>query len=644
MMKQHNPDAKMRYCFQPRDRAREQARRTIQKRIEQGTSASVSENENRNIDANDIVDLLERIIANDRSFFSIQNLEKSRNLLSCPFPMELIWVEKDPETLRGEEKLVSWYGFEGANSLKDYLKGLKSLTPLDYSIIFQRYHIVGSFILGGINPCIRGLYQGENGTCDEWHQNLWAAGCVALQRFFDGVPLTLSSYIAKKSFDLRYAFWKYGTNKDSCDLCGKTQVPRSLRLSFATSCSHVFCEPCYWESTLDRLDQSEGDVVACPACYPIMSQEGNSNVAPTDKSLRQQRLDNTRSKFYKLPKDGNDLKLSAGKPKRTKNSRFILSSTWSDAVKPFLGSTQESRFDRFFSFVEKNEPSRVRGCLEAGIDLDLTNQYGQTALYIATWRGHAKVARLLLEHGANPDGLANGGTSPSDAAAKSGFDDIVDLLRQYGGTRSLGEVDCLHLPIRDLEVKEIISLSVQHPGAGSYTIDGLLDESCTQSLIQLWKCLPVAEGKQKAGPCSERRYYCDSTGFVTGLLNSAMRAVNDQLQGDITFLPFMRFLCYSESGTILAPHVDLSRVDMDSGIQSTHTFILYLTDCVQGGATSLIRSLSGPGRHEKLAVVRPVRGTLLLFPHQCPHESEAVVDVPKLLVRGEAILPDCGLL
>lgn len=634
----------MRYCFQPRDRAREQARRTIQKRIEQGTSASISETENRNIDEKDIVDLLERIIVNDRSFFSIQNLEKSRNLLSSPFPMEPIWMEQDAETLRGEEKLVSWYGFDGAKSLKEYLKGLESLTPLDYSIIFQRYHIVGSLILGGINPCIHGLYQGENGTHDEWHQTLCATGCFTLQRFFDGVPLTLSSYIAKRSFDLRYAYWKHGLEKDTCDLCGQAQVPRSLRLSFATSCPHVVCELCYWKSTLDRLDQTEGDVVACPSCYPIMSQQGKSNGAPIDEGLRRQRLERTRSKFYKLPKDGNDLKRTAGKPKRTKNTRFILSSTWSDAVKPFLGSSQESRTDRFFSFVESGALNRVRGCLEAGIDLDLMNQYGQTALYVAAWRGRAKVARLLLENGANPNGLANGRTLPSDAAAKSGFVDLVDLLHQYGGSRAIGDVECLHLPTRDLEVKEIIPLSMEHPGAGSYTIDGLLDESCTQSLIQLWNSLPVAEGKQKAGPCSERRYYCDITGFVTCLLNSVMGAVNDQMQGGITFLPFMRFLCYSESGTILAPHVDLSRVDVDSGQQSTHTFILYLTDCNQGGATSLIHSLSGPGRHEKLAVVRPVRGRLLLFPHFCPHEGEAVVDVPKLLIRGEAILPECGLL
>jgi hypothetical protein len=37
----------------------------------------------------------------------------------------------------------------------------------------------------------------------------------------------------------------------------------------------------------------------------------------------------------------------------------------------------------------------------------------------------------------------------------------------------------------------------------------------------------------------------------------------------------------------------------------------------------------------ELAKVTPKRGRLLLFPHNCPHKGNAVVDVPKLLLRGE---------
>ena len=54
--------------------------------------------------------------------------------------------------------------------------------------------------------------------------------------------------------------------------------------------------------------------------------------------------------------------------------------------------------------------------------------------------------------------------------------------------------------------------------------------------------------------------------------------------------PHMRFLFYEESGSFLPPHVDLTRRDMN-GVVSTCTFILYLTDCEEGGETALLDSL-----------------------------------------------------
>ena len=36
-----------------------------------------------------------------------------------------------------------------------------------------------------------------------------------------------------------------------------------------------------------------------------------------------------------------------------------------------------------------------------------------------------------------------------------------------------------------------------------------------------------------------------------------------------------------------------------------------------------------------LARVEPRRGRLLVFPHACPHAGLAVIDAPKLLLRGE---------
>ena len=97
----------------------------------------------------------------------------------------------------------------------------------------------------------------------------------------------------------------------------------------------------------------------------------------------------------------------------------------------------------------------------------------------------------------------------------------------------------------------------------------------------------------------------------------------------------IRFLKYERKGGVLPPHVDLCRVDEKSGQRSTHTFILYLTDCEEGGGTALLEHLKTP---KVLAIAQPKRGRALIFPHGCPHSGLEVDCVPKVLLRGEVIL------
>ena len=97
----------------------------------------------------------------------------------------------------------------------------------------------------------------------------------------------------------------------------------------------------------------------------------------------------------------------------------------------------------------------------------------------------------------------------------------------------------------------------------------------------------------------------------------------------------IRFLNYEQAGGVLPPHVDLCRIDEKSGLRSTHTVILYLTDCEYGGETALLQELRNP---KVITVTRPKRGRALIFPHLCPHSGLEVVTAPKLLLRGEVIL------
>ena len=45
----------------------------------------------------------------------------------------------------------------------------------------------------------------------------------------------------------------------------------------------------------------------------------------------------------------------------------------------------------------------ARMLLEAGADVETPDNYGQTPFFMACWKGHAEVASLLLEYGANKD-------------------------------------------------------------------------------------------------------------------------------------------------------------------------------------------------------------------------------------------------
>lgn len=216
--------------------------------------------------------------------------------------------------------------------------------------------------------------------------------------------------------------------------------------------------------------------------------------------------------------------------------------------------------------------------------------------------------------------------------------------------------------------------------------------------------LPTAPPERINIECASRAYYCDM-GWVREGLAKALKHLNQHYvvpiddsegrldedmiegrrKGAVTkALPHMRFLQYESLGACLPPHIDLSRRTSDN-LCSTHTFLLYLTDCPEGGETRLLKSLN-PGKNKSLAsttsvdsnttgytnirntgtsitdiinpniistdipsddkndidnnilaTIVPIRGRLLVFPHICYHEGNKAISLPKLLLRGEMI-------
>ena len=84
----------------------------------------------------------------------------------------------------------------------------------------------------------------------------------------------------------------------------------------------------------------------------------------------------------------------------------------------------------------------------------------------------------------------------------------------------------------------------------------------------------------------------DSEGWIQEAFKRAFLAAQEKhraladLALEVT-MPHMRFLHYADVGGGLPPHLDLVRTD-EKGRRSTHTFILYLSDCSGGGGETVL--------------------------------------------------------
>jgi hypothetical protein len=114
---------------------------------------------------------------------------------------------------------------------------------------------------------------------------------------------------------------------------------------------------------------------------------------------------------------------------------------WQQAISSTLGSTQDVRRHKIFALVESNAVPYVAACLQSGVNVNWTNEYGQTALYIAVWRGYNDLVELLLQCGSDFTIVAHRGSSvfsvpatcPSMSHLPSTCDnDLVELLLQRG--------------------------------------------------------------------------------------------------------------------------------------------------------------------------------------------------------------------
>ena len=669
---------------QARERDRRNARFCIRQRVAAGSTVYATTcSNNSSLGSPDLAIkeelrcILDQIHVGNRAFFSLSRINQHFDILSAWIPTDYL-LQNLPEP-----QILSRLGEKRCHEVQEYLKTMKSLTLMEYSVLLGRYHVVSALLVGGINPCLRGSPQSQETTENQnvdrsMQQEHTQIANKVLQRFFNCFPVSLSSYIVKRVVQMRMASAlnsstpspdAYGT---TCRICNRS-VSKSLQLLYTEedgmpSCNCTFCEVCFWNDIL-AADKRTGNIVSCPCTdndkplhhvrFKLESDEEETITITSPQTRGMQ----SKRRFEELPLDSKCLKVSGRKKKKILELE-ALSTSWSIAVRPCLGLCQSVRRDKLFAYTEKNAIHFVRGALELGVDVNASNEYGQTPLYIAAWYGFQDLVQLLLHWGADPWVQANGELSLDGVCRAHGHLECLDIILQYrqdywskptlpqSCQAPVNVTQFLASAPAETTLTVLIEEHMNHPGAGSYLISGALDD--VQFLVDLHQRLFVdrssAKTEKKLDTCSERSYFCDSEGWLRSSLSQCIvRAFQNNycyrgLAMDVSVFPHMRFLHYRNQGSSLAPHIDLCRVDAHSGLRSTHSFLLYLTTCQHGGETILLQDVSGEGRGVMLAKVKPVFGSLLLFPHACPHEGNMVTEVPKLLIRGEVMLRISGQL
>ena len=603
---------------------------------------------------------------------------------------------------------TSKYGIDYVDRrLVAYMKYLqqyrnRQLTMMEYASLLGRHGIVGLLLLGGIDPTISNLTCDTNG--DEASRKV-----LSLFHFIHGeeaatqcvIPLSIWEYVVRAVIEMRMngVLDSEDSGPSTCSICST----EAHLVQFGLPCQHTFCEPCMWNHLVEHLpicNDLQTNVVTCPTCciefegFQCCGQAKQTKMnGEIDKSeekkdtdddlsinklslldceeveqrgqgaipsvkLRQQRRLESLDNFMMLPATSAELK--AGEKRRHKKNRDAAHGTWDEALKSKVQTPQsrEVRLDRLFKAV-LSSPHLVAAYLKAGIDVNVTNDYGQTPLYIACWRGSLIVVQWLLDYGADIAIAANGGSTCYSVAKKFSRIDILHLLERYAGAynTTTAKIDIPPMPDQTkYKVSLLIDPETDHPGAGSCIIDNALSEKQLQYMENLYHLLPIFDKRDEFDeqrPSDEnveyrptRSYLCDAEEELQTMLMGCVQAArtftsSSKVHRGDTLVPqsvfkHLRFLHYERSGGILPPHVDLCRVDEVSGKRSTHTFILYLTDCESGGGTALLTQLKDP---ETIVSVQPKRGRVLLFPHLCPHSGE-LTDSSKLLLRGEVIIED----
>jgi hypothetical protein len=128
-------------------------------------------------------------------------------------------------------------------------------------------------------------------------------------------------------------------------------------------------------------------------------------------------------------------------------------------------------------------------------------------------------------------------------------------------------------------------------------LDGACDSWFLMEVEEIRLSLPLNSKR----PTVDRRFWKDSNGIVIRKLETLIQMELERWirsstragsQSNIAVYsyanPYLRILEYHQSGSGLLPHTDGIKICDETGQKSTHTLLLFLTDCEEGGETILL--------------------------------------------------------
>jgi hypothetical protein len=220
-------------------------------------------------------------------------------------------------------------------------------------------------------------------------------------------------WILKVILDLRKKVFDH--KNDICELCHNN----CCLLKFP--CNHIICENCFWT---DYLNLTQFCDIRCALCgieimeYVLISHEIKRNDKRVTNYLEIAESDLCNLSVIELKQKSFCLWQSLPESEIDHFDRRtpFCALSLRGAASLYIKETQAGRSGELHLAASRGDRRRVYALVGAGVNLDCRNEYGQTALFLATWHNNIDTVRLLLAFGCDPNIFDNCGVSAIDIA------------------------------------------------------------------------------------------------------------------------------------------------------------------------------------------------------------------------------------